>query len=550
MARFRREQAAALLAVGLLIPLSARAAEPAPRLELAQAGLTPEQLREQERAKRKEEKREDRREFKEERRDAREERRDDRREFREEKRDDRREFRGERNDAREERKDEKREFRGERREDRREFKEERRDAREAPPADRREFKEERRDDRRDLRDDRKDAREERIEDKREFKEEKREDRREFRGERKDAREERIEDKREFKEEKRDDRRDFLKAREERKDRRRELGETIRREKLDARDERRTDRLEDRLRKQDERLRGLRAERRERREDGRLVIEEPGKRLIIRDKDRFFIRSDENLRLRRKYRDVREERRGREIYTEFRRPGGVVIVTVTDDDGRVLRRFRRLPGGRESILFDNGPRFGPGFYGGAVVDLPRLRRAPSERYIVDADEASEEDIEYALSAGPVEELDRRYTLDEVRSSIRLRERMRSVDLDSVTFDFGSWELGESQYVRLESVAEVLKDIIDRNPDEVFLIEGHTDAVGSDIDNLSLSDRRAESVANVLQDEFNVPAENLVTQGYGEQYLKIETEEPERENRRVTVRRITPLLRRDADYSERR
>jgi outer membrane protein OmpA-like peptidoglycan-associated protein len=33
---------------------------------------------------------------------------------------------------------------------------------------------------------------------------------------------------------------------------------------------------------------------------------------------------------------------------------------------------------------------------------------------------------------------------------------------------------------------------------------------------------------------------VTQGYGEQYLKVPTEEPERENRRVTVRRITPLV----------
>ena len=74
----------------------------------------------------------------------------------------------------------------------------------------------------------------------------------------------------------------------------------------------------------------------------------------------------------------------------------------------------------------------------------------------------------------------------------------------------------------------------------MIEGHTDAVGSDVDNLSLSDRRAESVAMALTQQFNVPAENLVTQGYGEQYLKVPTQGPERANRRVTVRRITPLL----------
>jgi outer membrane protein OmpA-like peptidoglycan-associated protein len=41
---------------------------------------------------------------------------------------------------------------------------------------------------------------------------------------------------------------------------------------------------------------------------------------------------------------------------------------------------------------------------------------------------------------------------------------------------------------------------------------------------------------------VPPENLTTQGYGEQYLKVPTEGPSRENRRVAVRRITPLLAR--------
>ena len=80
----------------------------------------------------------------------------------------------------------------------------------------------------------------------------------------------------------------------------------------------------------------------------------------------------------------------------------------------------------------------------------------------------------------------------------------------------------------------------DPDEVFLIEGHTDAVGSEIDNLTLSDRRAEEVAIILTDTFGVPPENLVTQGYGEEFLKVPTAGPERLNRRVAVRRITPLL----------
>jgi len=91
-----------------------------------------------------------------------------------------------------------------------------------------------------------------------------------------------------------------------------------------------------------------------------------------------------------------------------------------------------------------------------------------------------------------------------------------------------------------IAEGINQALSANPQETFLIEGHTDAIGADVDNLSLSDRRAESVALALSERFQVPAENLVTQGYGKQYLKIPTEAPERQNRRVTVRRITPLL----------
>jgi outer membrane protein OmpA-like peptidoglycan-associated protein len=67
-----------------------------------------------------------------------------------------------------------------------------------------------------------------------------------------------------------------------------------------------------------------------------------------------------------------------------------------------------------------------------------------------------------------------------------------------------------------------------------------ALGSEEDNLSLSDRRAEAIAVALTEQFQVPPENLVTQGYGEQHLKVQMEGPEAANRRVTLRRITPLI----------
>ena len=168
------------------------------------------------------------------------------------------------------------------------------------------------------------------------------------------------------------------------------------------------------------------------------------------------------------------------------------------------------------------------------------RIPRERYIVDDDVADPALLYDTLLAPPVEVIERPYSLDEIRYSAPLRDRMPRIDLNTVTFESGSWELTPDQVERLAVIADGLNRVIAQNPQEVFLIEGHTDATGPDVDNLSLSDRRAESVAIALSEQFNVPAENLSSQGYGEQYLKVPTDGPERANRRVTVRRITPLL----------
>ena len=294
---------------------------------------------------------------------------------------------------------------------------------------------------------------------------------------------------------------------------------------------------------------LRKHRRERVEDGgrRAVIEEPDKRVIIIEKDRSFVRHDETKRFGRTGKEVKRERqKDGTILTIFLSLAGFEILTLEDEQGHLLRRSRRGPDGREIVLVDNRrfyssrPRRS---YIDAYVDLPPpVVRIPREKYVVEYDDASGEDVYEALSAPPVERLERGYALDEVRESRWLRERMRRVDLNAINFAFASWEVEQIEYPKLEHLADAIKRILNRNPDEMFLIEGHTDAVGSDIDNLSLSDRRAESVAIILSDTFRVPPENLTTQGYGEQYLKVPTEGPSRENRRVAIRRITPLLSR--------
>ncbi len=298
-----------------------------------------------------------------------------------------------------------------------------------------------------------------------------------------------------------------------------------------------------------RIDDLRRERRERREGGRVIIEEPGNRTIIREGNSVIIRHDEAERFRRIYGpdDVRVERRGQgEEVTIFRRPDGSEIISVRDEQGNLIRRIRREPAGREVVLIENrrsgiGIRPGYGYVEEEVLRLPPpVVRIPREEYIVETERASPPQILEAFTAPPVERIERAYTLDEVRRSQPLRERMRRVDLDTINFEFGSWELPPHQIDTLRGIADGLQEAISRNPNEIFLVEGHTDAVGSDEDNLTLSDRRAETVATILTQRFQIPAENLTTQGYGEQYLKVNTQGPEAENRRVTLRRITPLL----------
>ena len=284
---------------------------------------------------------------------------------------------------------------------------------------------------------------------------------------------------------------------------------------------------------------LRGERREEKQGNRTVLREPD-RTIIKEGNRTIIRHDESVRFRLGARDVRVERAGNDTRTIIVRPGGERIVTVTDRNGYLLRRVRVLPNGREIIIIDNRPRAGI-VIGNLFVLLPPPRiLIPRERYIVAYREAPPALIYETLTAPPVDVIERPYTLDEIRYSEPVRARMPRIDLNTVTFETGSWELAPDQIEKLAPIADGMKRAIEQNPQAVFLIEGHTDAVGGDEDNLSLSDRRAESVAVALTDEFQVPPENLTTQGYGEQHLIEQTEGPSEANRRVTVRNIAPLL----------
>lgn len=268
-------------------------------------------------------------------------------------------------------------------------------------------------------------------------------------------------------------------------------------------------------------------------------------MIIQINNQTFIDSPDEVRIIRDRDDVYYEElprgRVREVIT---RPNGVKIVTIRNRYGDIIRRSRIEPDNREVVLVYVEDRYyddleewrDPGLY------LPPMRLTiPREEYILESEYVDGPDDYYEfLEKPPVERVERTYSLNEVKRSARIRDKVRRIDMDTLTFEFGSASIAESEIAKLEDVAGAMEKLLAKNPAETFLLEGHTDAVGSDLANLALSDKRAEAVAEALTNVFGIPPENLATQGYGEQYLKVNTQQRERENRRVAIRRVTPLV----------
>ncbi|MDR6901736.1 OmpA family protein [Rhizobium miluonense] len=271
------------------------------------------------------------------------------------------------------------------------------------------------------------------------------------------------------------------------------------------------------------------------------------RTIVNVDNTYVVRHDDSERFIRGGERPVYEQLPRDRYREtIDQPDGDRVVTIRNRYGDIIQRSRIDASGREYVLFyspelENRPD-NDDYYRDPGEDLPPMRLLiPLSQYIIDTASNRNADYYDFLREPPVEPVERIYSVNEVRYSARIRDKIRRIDLDTITFAMGSAEIPMSQASTLRGVADGMLKIIKRDPTETFLIEGHTDAVGSAQSNLILSDQRAESVANVLTDVYGIPAENLVTQGYGEQYLKVNTLGPSQENRRVTIRRITPLVR---------
>jgi outer membrane protein OmpA-like peptidoglycan-associated protein len=114
--------------------------------------------------------------------------------------------------------------------------------------------------------------------------------------------------------------------------------------------------------------------------------------------------------------------------------------------------------------------------------------------------------------------------------RVGEGIKITFREGIQFALNSAELSESSKANLTDLAETLKKYEDTN----ILIEGHTDITGTREYNMTLSDKRAESVADFLKG-LDVPGKRITTEGYGpdQPVGNNDTEYGRQQNRRVEV-----------------
>ncbi|MCI0447058.1 OmpA family protein [bacterium] len=104
------------------------------------------------------------------------------------------------------------------------------------------------------------------------------------------------------------------------------------------------------------------------------------------------------------------------------------------------------------------------------------------------------------SGMIEELGGKVTDREVRLEL-------SAD---VLFDFNKAEIKPAAVETLSKVAQVIKNY----GNAPVMIEGHTDSVGADDYNLTLSESRAQSVKTWMQKQGGIGAARMSIKGWGE------------------------------------
>ena len=114
---------------------------------------------------------------------------------------------------------------------------------------------------------------------------------------------------------------------------------------------------------------------------------------------------------------------------------------------------------------------------------------------------------------------------------LSQKNGRIDVYDIYFNFNSDRIRQES----DSTLRELGDLLQRHADWKLMIDGHTDAIGSEAKNLDLSMRRSASVKDALVMRFKIDSARLTTAGHGESQPVDTNDTPEgrARNRRVEL-----------------
>ncbi|MGR3811912.1 OmpA family protein [Jiulongibacter sp. NS-SX5] len=136
--------------------------------------------------------------------------------------------------------------------------------------------------------------------------------------------------------------------------------------------------------------------------------------------------------------------------------------------------------------------------------------------------------YEIHVIETEDMEQKIDLDGIEAALNEEGK---VSLYGILFETGSATLKSESYTEIALVADYLK----RNPTEKVYVVGHTDNTGGFDSNMSLSEKRAQSVLEALQSKHGIQSSRLKAAGVGPvaPVSTNSTEEGRTKNRRVEL-----------------
>lgn len=140
----------------------------------------------------------------------------------------------------------------------------------------------------------------------------------------------------------------------------------------------------------------------------------------------------------------------------------------------------------------------------------------------------------VSVKPVDSLNQKTVQEVSKFKKDTIELNTDYILKNIQFEFDSYILLRSSFVELDKVLEYLK----QHPELSIRLSGHTDFIGSDDYNITLSRNRARSVADYFISK-GISSHKIISYGFGKtRPIKLEkTDEARKINRRVEIRFVT-------------